>query len=169
VLAAPAPNIFPMTRDDDAASSRAWAARAAVAMVVCVGREPSSRRSNTPSHGPAAIRAGWAAPAVPRRGPAASTHVAGGRSSRHRSRVSMAGASPRAACASGRAASWSKARVVKLRGTASKAAQAHLRYLQRDGATLDGERPPPVPPHRGARGRPRHTEPNASTSRRQSA
>ncbi len=33
-----------------------------------------------------------------------------------------------------------KARVVKLRGTGSKAALAHLRYLQRDGATLDGER-----------------------------
>ena len=33
-----------------------------------------------------------------------------------------------------------KARVMKLRGTGSKAALAHLRYLQRDGATLDGER-----------------------------
>ncbi len=33
-----------------------------------------------------------------------------------------------------------KARVVKLRGAGSKAALAHLRYLQRDGATLDGER-----------------------------
>ncbi len=30
--------------------------------------------------------------------------------------------------------------MVKLRGTGSKAALAHLRYLQRDGATLDGER-----------------------------
>jgi type IV secretory pathway VirD2 relaxase len=33
-----------------------------------------------------------------------------------------------------------KARVVKMRGSGSKAAYAHLRYLQRDGATLDGER-----------------------------
>ena len=33
-----------------------------------------------------------------------------------------------------------KARVVKMRGSASKAAYAHLRYLQRDGVTLDGER-----------------------------
>ena len=33
-----------------------------------------------------------------------------------------------------------KARVVKLRGARSKAAYAHLRYLQRDGMTLDGER-----------------------------
>lgn len=33
-----------------------------------------------------------------------------------------------------------KARVVKLRGGKSRAAYAHLRYLQRDGATLDGER-----------------------------
>jgi type IV secretory pathway VirD2 relaxase len=33
-----------------------------------------------------------------------------------------------------------KARVVKLRGGESKAAHAHLRYLQRDGVTLDGER-----------------------------
>ncbi|NIA70346.1 relaxase/mobilization nuclease and DUF3363 domain-containing protein [Pelagibius litoralis] len=32
-----------------------------------------------------------------------------------------------------------KARVVKLRGGKSKAAYAHLRYLQRDGVTLDGE------------------------------
>ena len=32
-----------------------------------------------------------------------------------------------------------KARVVKLRGGKSKAAHAHLRYLQRDGVTLDGE------------------------------
>ena len=70
-----------------------------------------------------------------------------------------------------------KARVVKLRGAGSKAALAHLRDLQRDGATLDGERgrlysafqdeadgakfldrgegrSPPVPPHRGAGGQP---------------
>jgi len=33
-----------------------------------------------------------------------------------------------------------KARVVKMRGSGSKAAYAHLRYLQRDGVTLDGER-----------------------------
>ena len=33
-----------------------------------------------------------------------------------------------------------KARVVKLRGGKSKAAHAHIRYLQRDGMTLDGER-----------------------------
>lgn len=33
-----------------------------------------------------------------------------------------------------------KARVVKMHGSGSKAAYAHLRYLQRDGATLDGER-----------------------------
>lgn len=33
-----------------------------------------------------------------------------------------------------------KARVVKLRGSKSQAAYAHLRYLQRDGTTLDGER-----------------------------
>jgi type IV secretory pathway VirD2 relaxase len=33
-----------------------------------------------------------------------------------------------------------KARVVKMRGAGSKAAYAHLRYLQRDGVTLDGER-----------------------------
>ena len=33
-----------------------------------------------------------------------------------------------------------KARVVKLRGGKSKAAYAHLRYLQREGVTLDGER-----------------------------
>ena len=33
-----------------------------------------------------------------------------------------------------------KARVVKMRGSDSKAAYAHLRYLQRDGVTLDGER-----------------------------
>jgi len=33
-----------------------------------------------------------------------------------------------------------KARVVKLRGSASKAAYAHLRYLQREGVTLGGER-----------------------------
>ncbi len=33
-----------------------------------------------------------------------------------------------------------KARVVKLRGSKSKAAYAHLRYLQRDSAALDGER-----------------------------
>jgi len=33
-----------------------------------------------------------------------------------------------------------KARVVKMRGSGSKAAHAHLRYLQRDGVTLDGER-----------------------------
>ncbi len=33
-----------------------------------------------------------------------------------------------------------KARVVKLRGGKSQAAYAHLRYLQRDGATLEGER-----------------------------
>ena len=32
-----------------------------------------------------------------------------------------------------------KARVVKLRGAASRAADAHLRYLQRDGVTRDGE------------------------------
>ncbi|MGA7452444.1 MAG: DUF3363 domain-containing protein [Rhodoplanes sp.] len=32
-----------------------------------------------------------------------------------------------------------KARVVKLRGGASRAADAHLRYLQRDGVTRDGE------------------------------
>jgi hypothetical protein len=32
-----------------------------------------------------------------------------------------------------------KARVVKLRGGASRAADAHLRYLQRDGVTQDGE------------------------------
>jgi type IV secretory pathway VirD2 relaxase len=32
-----------------------------------------------------------------------------------------------------------KARVVKLRGRASRAADAHLRYLQRDGVTQDGE------------------------------
>src|SRR3546814_10293533 len=33
-----------------------------------------------------------------------------------------------------------KARVVKLRGSGSKAAYAHLRYLQRESVTLDGER-----------------------------
>jgi hypothetical protein len=33
-----------------------------------------------------------------------------------------------------------KARVVKLRGGESRAAYAHLRYLQREGAALDGER-----------------------------
>lgn len=33
-----------------------------------------------------------------------------------------------------------KARVVKLRGSESRAAYAHLRYLQREGVTLDGER-----------------------------
>jgi type IV secretory pathway VirD2 relaxase len=33
-----------------------------------------------------------------------------------------------------------KARVVKMRGAGSKAAYAHLRYLQRDGVTRDGER-----------------------------
>jgi type IV secretory pathway VirD2 relaxase len=33
-----------------------------------------------------------------------------------------------------------KARVLKMRGLGSKAAYAHLRYLQRDGVTLDGER-----------------------------
>lgn len=33
-----------------------------------------------------------------------------------------------------------KARVVKMRGSGSKAAYAHLRYLQREGVTLDGER-----------------------------
>jgi hypothetical protein len=33
-----------------------------------------------------------------------------------------------------------KARVVKLRGGDSRAAYAHLRYLQREGAALDGER-----------------------------
>jgi type IV secretory pathway VirD2 relaxase len=33
-----------------------------------------------------------------------------------------------------------KARVVKMRGSGSKAAYAHLRYLQRDGVTVDGER-----------------------------
>jgi type IV secretory pathway VirD2 relaxase len=33
-----------------------------------------------------------------------------------------------------------KARVVKMRGVGSKAAHAHVRYLQRDGVTLDGER-----------------------------
>jgi type IV secretory pathway VirD2 relaxase len=32
-----------------------------------------------------------------------------------------------------------KARVVKLRGGASRAADAHLRYLQRDGVTRDGD------------------------------
>jgi type IV secretory pathway VirD2 relaxase len=32
-----------------------------------------------------------------------------------------------------------KARVVKLRGSESRAAYAHLRYLQREGVTLDGE------------------------------
>lgn len=32
-----------------------------------------------------------------------------------------------------------KARVVKLRGGKSRAAYAHLRYLQRDGTTLDGK------------------------------
>ena len=32
-----------------------------------------------------------------------------------------------------------KARVVKLKGGASRAADAHLRYLQRDGVTRDGE------------------------------
>ena len=32
-----------------------------------------------------------------------------------------------------------KARVIKLRGGASRAADAHLRYLQRDGVTRDGE------------------------------
>jgi len=33
-----------------------------------------------------------------------------------------------------------KARVVKLKGAASRAAYAHLRYLQREGASLDRER-----------------------------
>jgi type IV secretory pathway VirD2 relaxase len=33
-----------------------------------------------------------------------------------------------------------KARVVKMRGSGSKAAYAHLRYLQREGVTVDGER-----------------------------
>jgi type IV secretory pathway VirD2 relaxase len=33
-----------------------------------------------------------------------------------------------------------KARVVKMRGQQSQAVQAHLRYLQREGVTLDGER-----------------------------
>jgi type IV secretory pathway VirD2 relaxase len=33
-----------------------------------------------------------------------------------------------------------KARVVKMRGSGSKAAYAHLRYLQRDGVTVDAER-----------------------------
>jgi hypothetical protein len=33
-----------------------------------------------------------------------------------------------------------KARVVKMRASGSKAAYAHLRYLQRDGVTVDGER-----------------------------
>jgi type IV secretory pathway VirD2 relaxase len=33
-----------------------------------------------------------------------------------------------------------KARVAKMRGSGSKAAYAHLRYLQREGVTLDGER-----------------------------
>jgi type IV secretory pathway VirD2 relaxase len=33
-----------------------------------------------------------------------------------------------------------KARVVKMRGQKSQAVQAHLRYLQREGVTLDGER-----------------------------
>ena len=69
-----------------------------------------------------------------------------------------------------------KARVVKLRGVESQAIAAHLRYLQRDGVTTDGQHgqaysgeddradtrglcrsraggPPPVPVHRGGRGR----------------
>jgi type IV secretory pathway VirD2 relaxase len=33
-----------------------------------------------------------------------------------------------------------KARVVKLKGVESQAVAAHLRYLQREGVTLDGRR-----------------------------
>jgi type IV secretory pathway VirD2 relaxase len=33
-----------------------------------------------------------------------------------------------------------KARVVKLKGVESQAIAAHLRYLQREGVTLDGNR-----------------------------
>ena len=129
-----------MTRDDDTASSRAWAARAAVATA---GR----RRPQTflQEVNRAVARAGG----DPRRiGRIMKRHAEDGRFNARGRGAKLAAGFPREH-------GWSlteggmrfrarrvvvKARVVKMRGAGSKAAYAHLRYLQRDGATLDGER-----------------------------